>query len=113
MLLLLIPFLLATNSMSPSLLPRMAGEALWIRILITLVLTGPPAVLMGFYFPLGMTRAQEVMAERTEWLWAINGALSVLGSVLAMVCSLAFGISGTLMIGTGMYLAAAGLLLFL
>lgn len=60
-----------------------------------------------------MAPAQRWMADRVGWLWAINGALSVTGSVLAMVCSLAFGISGTLMLGTGAYFLAAILLLLL
>ncbi len=111
--LLLIPLLLISNRVVQIFLPQWMGSPLEVRILITLLSISPPAIVMGMFFPLAMAPAQRWMADRVGWLWAINGALSVTGSVLAMVCSLAFGISGTLMLGTGAYFLAAILLLLL
>ncbi|MFZ0939537.1 MAG: hypothetical protein WAN63_08915, partial [Candidatus Sulfotelmatobacter sp.] len=45
-----------------------------------------------------------------EWAWAMNAAASVLGSVLAMVIAIEFGLTVTLACGAAAYLLA---LLFL
>jgi hypothetical protein len=49
------------------------------------------------------------------WFWGINGAAGVLGSVTAIVLSIAFGIGTTLLLGALCYLAliaAAGMIGF-
>jgi hypothetical protein len=44
-------------------------------------------ILMGQAFPLGM-RLASPKAHLTLWLWAMNGAMSVCASVLAVVLAL-------------------------
>jgi hypothetical protein len=39
----------------------------------------------------------------TPWFWGINGAAGVLASIVAVVLSLALGISATLMVGALCY----------
>jgi hypothetical protein len=41
-----------------------------------------------------------------EWAWAMNAGSSVLGSVLAMVIAIQFGLNVTLACGAAAYLAA-------
>jgi hypothetical protein len=41
-----------------------------------------------------------------EWAWAMNAGSSVLGSVLAMVIAIQFGLNATLACGSGAYLLA-------
>ena len=41
-----------------------------------------------------------------EWAWAMNAASSVLGSVLAMVLAIRFGLNITLACGAAAYLLA-------
>jgi hypothetical protein len=41
-----------------------------------------------------------------EWAWAMNAAASVLGSVLAMLIAIQFGLTVTLACGAGAYLLA-------
>ncbi len=77
------------------------------RVLLTLVLICPPALLMGFAFPMGMDVAGRVQDSRTAWFWSINGATSVIGSVLAMLCSIELGIRMTIFAGAMIYLFAA------
>ena len=73
---------------------------------------------MGMPFPTGL-RALSVVPTDTsepqnnnggentvEWAWAMNAASSVLGSVLAMVIAIQFGLNLTLACGAGAYLAA-------
>jgi hypothetical protein len=45
-----------------------------------------------------------------EWAWAMNAASSVLGSVLAMVIALQYGLNVTLACGAVAYLVAMTLL---
>jgi hypothetical protein len=107
---LLFPLLLILDICSPSLLSQMAGAPLVTRIAVTFVFIGLPAVLMGFYFPLGMGLAQRQNTMYAGWCWTINGALSVTGSVLAMLSCLMLGIHQTIWIGACIYAAAALLL---
>jgi len=45
-----------------------------------------------------------------EWAWAMNAAASVLGSVLAMVVAIQFGLTATLACGAVAYLLGLALL---
>ena len=77
------------------------------RIALALLLIGPPAFLMGCAFPLGMGLAQRHGDARLAWYWAINGALSTMASVLAMMCALSSGIFVTIWLGIGCYALTA------
>jgi hypothetical protein len=58
-------------------------------------------------FPLGIQQIERrKLHAYLPWFWGINGAASVTASVLAIVISLAFGISITLWTGTACYLIA-------
>lgn len=113
MLWILPPWLILMNTISPSILHQMVGEGLGMRIVVTLALIGPPAFFMGFYFPAGMTFIQQHNDPLAAWYWSVNGALSVVGSVLAMASSLAFGVRATVQAGTALYAAAVVLLTLL
>jgi hypothetical protein len=45
--------------------------------------------------------------DSAPWFWAVNGAASVWGSVLATALSLGFGIGATFWFGTAAYAAAS------
>jgi hypothetical protein len=74
---------------------------------------------MGMPFPTGLralagTVADTVALENSagnavEWAWAMNAASSVLGSVLAMVIAIQWGLNFTLACGAAAYLVAMGL----
>jgi len=72
------------------------------------VLLMPIGFLMGFPFPLGMASYPE---ERKPWLWAINGAASVLASVFSLALSMQIGFRLATMVGIGFYLVAYALLM--
>lgn len=82
------------------------GASPAVRILFALAALLPAAFLMGFAFPLGMDWAQSRKDGRAAWYWAINGALSVIAAVMAMVTSFCWGIRATFWIGVGLYLLA-------
>ncbi len=88
------------------------------RIFISLLLVAPPAVGLGFGFPVGL-RLVERMERKTKgaaagasesdgaelgpWLWGINGACGVCASGLALGTSMVLGIHITLLIGAACY----------
>jgi len=77
----------------------------------------PLGFVMGMPFPTGLralagrtaagSRASlEATDNAVEWAWAMNAAASVLGSVLAMVIAIQFGLTVTLVCGALAYLLA-------
>jgi MFS family permease len=65
----------------------------------------PLGVLLGFGFPTGMRLISAIDAKPTPWFWGINGAAGVLASIVAVVLSIALGISATLIGGALCYFA--------
>jgi hypothetical protein len=72
---------------------------------------------MGMPFPTGLRALAALPAPEfpagegasdnsVEWAWAMNAAASVLGSVLAMVIAIQFGLTVTLACGAAAYLLA-------
>jgi hypothetical protein len=79
--------------------------SLGVRALTALAFTFPIAFQLGFFFPLGMRSLQGRSAAARSWMWGLNGALGVLGSLLAIVISMSFGIRACLLTGAACYLA--------
>ena len=114
----------------PSRLAELVGLAFGYRLLISAVLLIPLGFVMGMPFPTGLralahspllgqeTRepwgslpeSPAVTDNAVEWAWAMNAAASVLGSVLAMLIAIQFGLTVALACGAGAYLAALGLM---
>lgn len=69
----------------------------------TLLATG---ILLGMPYPAGLTAVGARAPERIPWLWAINSATSVLGSVSAVLVSMHAGIPTTLATGGALYVVA-------
>jgi spermidine synthase len=112
-LLLVIATLLAYVLFLPGRLAALVGMAFASRLMISGVLLIPLGFLMGMPFPTGLralapkTAEQEETTENAiEWAWAMNAAASVLGSVLAMVIAIQFGLTVTLTCGAAAYLLA-------
>ena len=84
------------------------GSTTPVRILVAVAILFPLGIFMGMAFPVGMQAASESAASFTPWLWGINGACSVLASVLAVVIALGSGISTSFWTGTVCYAIALG-----
>ncbi|MFQ5441833.1 MAG: hypothetical protein ACE5EB_03805 [Thermodesulfobacteriota bacterium] len=83
------------------------------RIGISLLFLMPLGFFMGMPFPFGMSIASRNLSDHTPWLWAVNGAMSVVASVLSVCISIGFGFTVTLVVGLLCYiLAAAALIIF-
>jgi hypothetical protein len=103
----LLLLLAAFAAAAPALLHALGGLGTPLRIAAAVALLAPLGVLMGMPFPLGMQLAAQRWPASTPWLWGINGATSVCGSVAAMVLALQFGIGATLWAGITAYGVAA------
>ena len=91
----------------PAILNALVGLPFLLKLLVSAVLLIPLGVVMGMPFPTGL----RALADRSdnnsiEWAWAMNAASSVLGSVLAMVIAIHFGLNITLASGALAYLLA-------
>lgn len=79
----------------------------WAKILACLAILFPLAFLMGFPFALGMATLSELGKEEFfVWAWGINGSFSVVGSTLAPLLSVLFGLSSILLVSAAAYLVA-------
>jgi hypothetical protein len=71
-----------------------------------MVLICPLGILMGMAFPLGIRLLERDGSAMIPWVWGVNGACSVMGSILAWGLSLNFGYNTTLWTATAVYFCA-------
>jgi len=98
----------------PHVLDALIGLAFAAKLAISALLIVPLGFAMGMPFPSGL-RALTPDGNRAEhgaveWAWAMNAASSVLGSVLAIVIAIQFGLTATLACGAAAYIGAMLLL---
>ena len=91
------------------LLRALVGLPFAAKLLVSALLLAPLGFAMGMPFPSGLRALAGQEENAIEWAWAMNAASSVLGSVLAMVIAIQFGLGITLLTGAACYLLAAGL----
>jgi hypothetical protein len=104
----------------PGLLNALVGLPFDAKLVISGVLLIPLGLAMGMPFPTGLRALAGATGEESlipgeaagnavEWAWAMNAASSVLGSVLAMVIAIQWGLNVTLACGAVVYLIAIAL----
>ena len=107
--------LLAYVRFLPERLAALVGMAFAYRLLLSGLVLIPLGFVMGMPFPTGLRILASSPApafpgpdadQAVEWAWAMNAAASVLGSVLAMVIAMQFGLTATLLCGAAAYLLA-------
>ncbi len=109
---LLTAVLVAAGLATIPLVTAFQGSETPLRIAIAGVLMAVMGTFMGMAFPLGMRLALASRRELGPWLWGVNGAMSVLASVLAVVIAMAFGISVSFWTGVASYLLGLGAFAF-
>jgi len=101
----------------PGRLAALVGLSMFLKRTICGALLIPLGFLMGMPFPTGLRALASAPAPEfpvaegagenvVEWAWAMNAAASVLGSVLAIVIAIQFGLTVTLACGAAAYLLA-------
>jgi len=105
----------------PGRLAALVGLSFGYRLLVSGALLIPLGFVMGMPFPTGLRALAAAPApgfpgeegasdNAVEWAWAMNASASVLGSVLAMVIAIQFGLTATLACGALAYLLALAVL---
>jgi hypothetical protein len=118
-LLLIAAALLLYVGVLPGLLERLVGLPFVVKLLVSAGLLIPLGFAMGMPFPTGLRAlasgspsespvapADDSSGNLVEWAWAMNAASSVLGSVLAIIIAIQFGLNVTLGSGAAAYLVA-------
>ncbi len=121
-LLLIAGALLLYVAILPGLLNHMVGLPFAAKLLVSGGLLVPLGFAMGMPFPTGLrtlagnpatefpaSQENETGGNMVEWAWAMNAASSVLGSVVAIIIAIQFGLNVTLACGAAAYLLALGL----
>jgi hypothetical protein len=66
----------------------------------------PLSLMMGIPFPVGIKNLGEKTPGMVPWAWAVNGCLSVLAPILAVMLAMVVGFKAVLWIGAGAYFLA-------
>lgn len=74
------------------------------RVAVVLVATAPLGLVLGLPFPSGMRLLRRRSVAAMSWMWGLNGGFGVLGSVVAVVLSMTWGIRACLLLGGAAYL---------
>jgi hypothetical protein len=105
-LVLLVVILAAFGAATPAIARWSEPMTTPIRIAAAVALLFPAGLFMGMAFPLGMKVAAARSRALTPWLWGLNGAASVLASVLSVCIALTWSISTAFWCGWVCYLVA-------
>jgi hypothetical protein len=97
-------YLLAFNLGSPALVARLIGADLPVRIAGALLALAPLGLLLGIPFAYGLRVVAERAPSLAPWAWAINGCMSVVGSISSVIVSMNFGFSAVLGCAAVIYL---------
>jgi hypothetical protein len=81
------------------------------RLLAVTALVAPAGFFMGMPLPGGLALLEAWRRDTVRWAWSLNAAASVLGSALAILLAICFGLRATLLAGAACYLVAALLLI--
>ncbi len=120
-LLLVVAALLGCVFYLPGRLAGLVGLPFPYRLALSSALLVPLGFFMGMPFPTGLRAlaaapapefpaGQAASDNAVEWAWAMNAAASVLGSVLAMLIAIQFGLTATLACGAAAYAVALAFL---
>jgi hypothetical protein len=88
----------------PAVTPAIAPEALPTKVFLVFTLLVPLGLLMGIPFPTIIQRLGLADPLLIPHAWAINGTLSVLAPLLAIMLAMAFGFRSVLLLGAVAYL---------
>lgn len=102
--------LLLTGLATPFVTDGLKAYDTVIRVVASVVLLAPAGLFMGMMFPLGMAYTRRLVAQQ-PWFWGINGATSVLASIMGVAISMEYGIAATYMVGVACYVFCALILL--
>jgi hypothetical protein len=87
----------------PPILRQFVGAPTPAKAVASVALIAPLGFVMGRPFPLGIRIVHARVTRLVPWVWGVNGAASVLGSVVATVLAITYGFTWTLLVGLACY----------
>ena len=102
-LLLIVLLLILYLFLLPKIMSYFLGIEVFYKIIITVILLAPLGFFMGMPFPLGIKLLENDSPEIIPWVWGINGATSVLATILSTAVAIVFGFSSALILGGSFY----------
>jgi len=93
----------------PSIIYSSIAQPIEVKAAISIAILAPIGFMMGMPLPTGMRLLKAHKPDYIPWMWAINGAFSVLGAVLAIALGIIVGSSVAMMLGISIYLVALGI----
>ncbi len=106
MFILIITGVTITGSSNMYILPYFSGWTLFARIIYAFCVMAITGLMLGMPFPTGLRLLGEKHSYKAPWLWGVNGAASVVSTVLAVTISIFYGISTTFFLGLAFYVIA-------
>ena len=82
-----------------------------VRLTVTVAALSPAGLLMGMPFPQGLALLEHRAPGLVGWAWGVNGAVSVVASILAALLALSAGFSAVLALGAACYAGAWGVVM--
>lgn len=76
-----------------------------LKVLLTVLLVAPLALLMGMPFPLALSFLADHARPLIPWAWGINGCASVISASLATLLAIHSGFSAVIMVAVLLYLS--------
>ena len=73
------------------------------KVLLTVLLVAPLALLMGMPFPLALSSLADHAEALIPWAWGINGCASVISASLATLLAIHYGFSTVIMLALILY----------
>jgi len=93
----------------PPIIYSTIAEPVEVKAVVSIAILAPIGFLMGMPLPTGMRLLKVHRPDYIPWMWAINGAFSVLGAVLAIALGIMYGSSFAMVLGVLVYLIALGI----
>jgi spermidine synthase len=92
----------------PILVDRFVGVALPLRSALAALVIAPLGLTLGAFMPIGLrtvAAATEYPREFVAWAWAVNGFLSVIGSMLSTILAMTLGFETLMLVAVAVYAA--------
>ncbi|HEY2365794.1 MAG TPA: hypothetical protein VGH87_05375, partial [Polyangiaceae bacterium] len=95
---------LASAFVVPSILRKVEGADLAVRIVVVIVFVAPLGTCLGMVFPAGVRLLERAgIARIIPWMWGVNGFAAVIASVIGMMIAMAWGYTAVLVAAMGCY----------
>jgi spermidine synthase len=89
----------------PPLFEALLGTPIAVRAAVTVALCAPLGAVLGVFFPYGIRLTSTLSRDFTAWAWAVNGCLTVVGSVATIMLATAWGFTLVLALLLAIYWA--------